>query len=88
MLWQSGLAIYFLFWFLCLFFVLPFHARTGEESEQARVPGQADSAPAHFPVWRVVGWTTLVTSLLFGLFLLNYVNGWVTAEMLDLTRGR
>jgi predicted secreted protein len=27
--------------------------------------------------------TTIVSALLFGLFYLNYVFGWVTAEMLD-----
>jgi predicted secreted protein len=86
MRWQSGLAIYFLFWFLCIFFVLPFHARTSDEVGGAKVPGQADSAPHRFPVWRVIGWTTLVASALFALFVANYIYGWVTAEMLDLTR--
>jgi predicted secreted protein len=84
--WQSALAIWFLFWFLCLFFVLPFHARTSDEAGLAKVAGQADSAPAHFPIWRVVGWTTLVATALFALFLANYIFGWVTADMLDLTR--
>jgi predicted secreted protein len=81
--WQSGLAIWFLFWFLCLFFVLPFFARTGEEAGEVRVPGQADSAPVRFPIWRVIGWTTLVSTLMFAAFIANYINGWVTADMLD-----
>ncbi|WP_315761044.1 DUF1467 family protein [Sphingomonas sp. Y38-1Y] len=85
MRWQSALAIWFLFWFLSLFFVLPFHARTSDEAGEAKVPGQADSAPVRFALWRIVGWTTLVGSVLTALFIANFVYGWVTADMLDFT---
>ncbi|MBB5697228.1 DUF1467 family protein [Sphingomonas yantingensis] len=85
MRWQSALAIWFLFWFLSLFFVLPFFARTSEEAGVAKVPGQADSAPVRFPFGRIVLWTTIVGSALFGLFYANYLFGWVTADMLDFT---
>ncbi|MEQ1509042.1 MAG: DUF1467 family protein [Sphingopyxis sp.] len=46
MLWQSALAIYFLFWFLSLFLVLPFHGRRSEdeasEGEQGEVGASED----------------------------------------------
>jgi predicted secreted protein len=77
---ESALAIFFLFWFLSLFFVLPFHARRGES---APVAGQAESAPGEFRPLAVAGWTTLVAALLFGLFYLNYSFGWITTETLD-----
>ncbi|MEG3180555.1 DUF1467 family protein [Sphingomonas sp. LT1P40] len=81
MSWPSALAIYFLFWFLALFLVLPFSARTSVEAGEALVPGQAESAPVSFPAGKIVIRTTVVSAVLFGLFYLNYVNGWLTADM-------
>ncbi|ODP38590.1 DUF1467 family protein [Sphingomonas turrisvirgatae] len=83
MWWGSALAIYFLFWFFALFLVLPFSARTSVEAGEALIPGQAESAPHHFPALRIVLRTTALATALFVLFYLNYVNGWVTADMLD-----
>lgn len=83
MWWGSALAIYFLFWFFALFLVLPFSARTSLEAGEALIPGQAESAPHHFPALRIVLRTTVVATTLFTLFYLNYVFGWVTADMLD-----
>ncbi len=83
MWWGSALAIYFLFWFLALFLVLPFSARTSVEAGEPLVPGQAESAPHRFSVAQVALRTTLVATVLFGAFYLNYVNGWITADMLD-----
>ncbi|MCU0729379.1 MAG: DUF1467 family protein [Sphingopyxis sp.] len=84
MSWTAALAIYFIMWFFCLFLVLPFYARYGEDRPTAHVPGQADSAPPHFPAWRVIGRVTLVTAVMFGIYYANYVNGWVTAADLSL----
>ena len=86
MKWQSMLAIYALFWALSVFFVLPFGVRTSPEAGEALVPGQAESAPHGFSVKRTAIRTTIVATLLFLLFYLNYVFGWVTADMLDWTR--
>lgn len=83
MYWLSALAIYFLFWFLALFLVLPFHARTSVEAGDPLVRGQADSAPRHFPAARIALRTTLVSAAMFALFYLNYSFGWITADMLD-----
>lgn len=83
MRWQSALAIYFLFWSFCVFLVLPFGVRTAHEAGAELVPGQADSAPHDFRPGRIALWTTLVATVLFGLYYLNYVNGWLTADMLD-----
>lgn len=83
MRWESALAIYFLFWFLCLFFVLPFGVKTAEEAGVELVPGQADSAPHQFDPKKVALRTTIVAAVFFGVFYLNYVYGWVTSETLD-----
>ena len=80
------LAIYSLFWVLSAFFVLPFGVRTGEEEGQAKVAGQAESAPAHFSFARIARRATVVALILFGAFYLNYVNGWILAVDLDVSR--
>ena len=64
------LAIYFLIWWLTLFAVLPFGMR--KEAEAAVVPGTDPGAPALHVMWRKLGWTTLVASLIFGLLYVVY----------------
>lgn len=83
MAWYSALAIYALFWVLSGFLVLPFGVRTHDELGIERIAGQAESAPGNFRPLRVVGYTTLVSAVLFGVFYLNYVNQWVGAEFFD-----
>lgn len=86
MRWQSALAIYFLFWAFSVFFVLPFGVKTAQEAGVELVPGQAESAPHEFRLGRILVRTTIVATLLFALYYLNYVYGWITPEMLDWTR--
>lgn len=80
---QSAIAIYFLFWVMSAFVVIPFGVRTHDEAGAAKTVGQADSAPHNFRPWRIVKRTTIVASIGFALFLLNYSYGWVTPENLD-----
>lgn len=83
----SMIAIYFLIWVFCVFLVLPFGVRTADEAGVPKVPGQADSAPANFRPLRVALRVTVVATVIFALFMLNYRFGWVTAEMLDVFGG-
>ncbi len=80
---QSAIAIYFLFWVMSAFVVMPFGMRTHDEAGAEKVPGQADSAPHNFQPWRIVRRTTVVASVLFAVFLLNYNYAWVTPQDLD-----
>ena len=84
--WPSALAIYLLFWVMTAFLVLPFHARTHDEAGLEKVPGQADSAPAEFRAGLIALRTTVISAVLFGLYYLNYVNGWIGAETLNFFR--
>lgn len=83
----SMLAIYALFWAFSTFLVLPFGVKTADEAGVEKVPGQADSAPANFRPLRIVLRITIVASLLFALFLLNWRFGWVTPRSLDFLGG-
>ena len=58
----SAIAIYFLFWWMSLFVVLPIGIRTSEEAGQKTIPGHAESAPHQFPWLRIVLRTTLVSA--------------------------
>ncbi|WP_136163324.1 DUF1467 family protein [Sphingomonas flavalba] len=80
----SIVAIWSLFWVLCAFLVMPFSEKTDEEAGAEKIPGQADSAPHNFRPGRIILRTTILSSLLFGLFYLNYVNGWVGTEDINL----
>ncbi len=80
MKWTSALAIFLLFWVMSAFLVMPFGIKTADEAGVARVPGQADSAPASFSGRRIVLRTTILAILLFGLYYANYINGWISVE--------
>ena len=83
MRWTSIAAIYILFWTLSLFLVLPWGVRTSEEEGARPEPGHAESAPHVFRAKRILVGTTLVATILFGIYYANYVNGWITVEALD-----
>ena len=82
----SAVAIYILFWVFSVFLVLPFGVRTAQESGGDLVPGQAESAPYVFQPGRIAIRVTIVATLLFALFMANYLLGWITADMLDWTQ--
>jgi predicted secreted protein len=86
MKWTSALAIFTLFWVMSAFVVMPFGVRTSDEAGEAKVPGQADSAPANFNAQKILLRTTALALVSFGLFYANYVNGWLTTDMIDITR--
>jgi predicted secreted protein len=83
MRWQSALAVFFLFWVAAAFILLPFGVKTDEEVGAAKVAGQADSAPHRFDIRRHLLRSTVLAVAAFSLYYLNYVNGWLTVDMLD-----
>jgi predicted secreted protein len=77
-------AIYFLFWVMTAFIMLPFGVRTADEAGVAKVPGQADSAPVNFRPGRLALRATIIAAVLTALFVANYEYGWVTIADLDI----
>jgi predicted secreted protein len=84
MRWTSALAIYILFWSFSVFLVLPFGVRTTREIGGDHIPGTAESAPHEFRAGRIALRVTVVATILFVLFQLNYHYGWVTPRDVDL----
>lgn len=81
--WTSILAIYFLFWVMTAFVMLPFGVRTADEAGVEKVPGQAESAPVNFRPGRLIIRATALAVLFTSLYVLNYLYGWVTADDLN-----
>ena len=77
-------AIYFLFWVMSAFMMLPFGVRTAEEAGVEQVPGQAESAPVNFRPGRLALRATVIAAILTALFVANYEYGWVTVADIDI----
>jgi len=84
MAWTSIIAIYALFWVMSAFIMLPFGVKTHSEAGVETVPGQADSAPANFRPGRIALRATILSAILCGLFVLNYIYGWIGAQDLNI----
>jgi predicted secreted protein len=83
MRFTSILAIYLLFFAGSTFILLPFGVRTTDEVGEERVPGQAESAPHRFDLPRHLLKAAILAAVLFALYYVNWVYGWITAEDLD-----
>lgn len=77
-------AIYFLFWVMGAFMMLPFGVRTADDVGEATVPGQAESAPVNFRPGKLALRATIIAAVLTGLFVANYEYGWVTIADIDI----
>ena len=79
----ASIAIWFLFFVAVAFVSLSFGVRTSEEVGAEKVAGQADSAPHRFDVGRHALRAAIIATLLFALFDLNWIYGWVGIERFD-----
>ena len=67
MTWVSIIAMYFVFWWLTLFAILPFGLMTQDEDNDVTL-GTVPSAPRGPHMLRAILWTTVVTAVLMGAF--------------------
>jgi predicted secreted protein len=79
--WPTIAAIYFIIWWLVLFAVLPWGVRSQGESGEV-VPGTDPGAPQLPGLGKKLVWTTLVSTVLFGLLYFGYVTRLVTLDNL------
>ncbi|MDH7638607.1 DUF1467 family protein [Sphingomonas oryzagri] len=83
MRWFSLLAIFFLFWFISLFVVLPFSANPPEEVGEKAEIGHAESAPHVFRPWQIVIRTTIAALVLTASFYGIYRTGVLNVDIPD-----
>ena len=79
MSWYTMLAIYFIFWWLVFFMVLPWGIRSQEEHAEV-VLGSDPGAPAVHGLKMKAVWTTVVSAVVFGVFYWAYVTKAVALE--------
>ena len=78
----SGLAIYFVIWWLVLFVVLPFGVKSQHEMEEI-APGTEHGAPPQPQLLKKVGATTVVAGIIFaGVYLYFGVFGLTLEDLL------
>ena len=75
MRWFSIIAVFFLVWFIVLFAVLPFSARTAEEVGEKPALGHAESAPHVFRPWQVILRTSIISAIVTAAFYGVYRTG-------------
>jgi predicted secreted protein len=75
------IAIYFLIWWVVLFVVLPWGARSQDESG-AVTPGTDPGAPAAHRVWMKLLWTTVIASVVFAILAGVYKLGLIPYDFL------
>jgi predicted secreted protein len=83
---SSGLAIYFVLWWIVLFAVLPFGVRSQIEDGNA-VPGSDPGAPVLPLMAKKLIWTTIVSIIIFAAGLWAYKAGYLNVERLTKLMG-
>jgi predicted secreted protein len=63
----TALAVYFIFWWLTLFTMLPIGLRTQADENDVTL-GTTPSAPHKQRMGRVFLWTTVVSAIIFAIF--------------------
>ena len=71
MTWTTGIAIYFLIWWITLFAILPFGIRSQHEGDIA--PGTDPGAPIVPRLLSKVFWTTVVSTVVYAILYCIYV---------------
>ena len=64
----SGLAVYFIMWWMTLFFVLPWGASSSHELGREVEPGTMKAAPVKPRILLKFGITTLIAGVVFAIF--------------------
>jgi predicted secreted protein len=77
----TAFAIYFILWWVMLFAVLPWGVRSQEDSGDV-APGTDPGAPIVPHLGRKLIWTTIVTTIVFAVWYVVYVNRLITIDEL------
>lgn len=75
----TGIAIYFIIWWVVLFAVLPWGVRSQEE-QGVVAPGTDPGAPVLAGVWMKLLWTTIAAGVIFAICVVVYSYRLVTIE--------
>jgi len=82
----SGIAIYFIIWWVCLFMVLPFGVRNAHEVGEAVEQGNEAGAPVNPLLLRKVLATTVLAAVVFGFIWGQMTYGWIGFDSIPFLR--
>lgn len=83
---SSGIAIYFVLWWVVLFAVLPFGIRSQMENGE-EIAGTDPGAPSLPRMARKLLWTTIVSAVIFAAGITAYRAGYFNIERLTQMMG-
>ena len=83
---STGLAIYFVIWWIALFLTLPFGVRSQHEDGEG-APGTDPGAPVTTHMGRKLIWTTVLSAVFFAIALVAYNAGYLNVERLSKLMG-
>ena len=83
---STGLAIYFVLWWLVLFLTLPFGVRSQHE-DGIGAPGTDPGAPILARMGPKLIWTTLISAVIFAVGMWAYYAGYLSVERLSKLMG-
>jgi predicted secreted protein len=83
---STAFAIYFVFWWITLFLILPFGVRSQHEDGEG-APGTDPGAPIASQMGRKLIWTTVLSAVLFAMAMLAYYADWLNVERLSKLMG-
>ena len=83
---STGLAVYFVIWWLVLFLTLPFGIRSQHE-DGVGAPGTDPGAPILARMGRKLLWTTLISAVIFAIAMWAYHSGYLSIERLSKLMG-
>ena len=78
---STGLAIYFVMWWLVLFVTLPFGVRSQHE-DGGGAPGTDPGAPVVTGMGRKLIWTTVISAVIFAISYFAYDAGYLNVDRL------
>jgi predicted secreted protein len=79
---STGLAIYFVIWWIALFLTLPFGVRSQHEDGEG-APGTDPGAPIASQMGRKLIWTTVISAVIFAAGSLAYGAGYLNVDRLS-----
>jgi predicted secreted protein len=83
---STGLAVYFVIWWLVLFLTLPFGVRSQHEDGDS-APGTDPGAPILARMGRKLLMTTLISAVIFAVAMWAYHQGYFNIERLSKLMG-
>jgi predicted secreted protein len=83
----SGIAVYFIVWWVCLFMVLPFGVKNAHEAGESVEHGNEAGAPVRPMLLKKVIATTVLATVVFALLWGHIIYSWIGFDDIPFLKG-